>query len=444
MTRRRGLYAVLTLVVAASAAVSSLAHPHNPGALAGAPSQAESTALYCSGLSSATGPSNGHVLFTNTTGSSRSIALRVSSDAPATWTGTLELAPHASSALAPSTLVKGDHFGVAAEVGGDGVVGEVVTRSLQAQSPCATRGVHSWWATGFDTSVGSTATLNILNTTATPAVYSISLFTAAGYSQPALFQGLTVAPHGATSLDLGNQVVNTANVGVHVKVLRGSLAIVGVESSHGVVSLVRGVHDPSRHAWFPSVTTVNLAHAEIRVANPHSTTVSVRLNVHLTHFQVAPLTLQVAPYSTSDLVVTPNSAVAPDGYAAVTLRASAPVVADLAVGNGTFWQLSASPVPVRSLVIDDVTAQGFDALRVTNTASRRARVTVVVDSSAGSSTRRTTIGAGATLSVRSLVNRSSWKNVRVLVSARHPSLVAGVTLVTRPAGVIVVDPLDGR
>lgn len=444
MTRRRGLYALLALVMVASAVAASLVHPRNPGQLAGAPPQVESTALYCSGLSGAAEPSNGHVVFTNTTSSSRSLALTVSSDAPATWTGTLELAPHASSSVTPNTLVKGGHYGVAAEVNGDGVTGEVVTRSLQAQTPCATRGVHSWWATGFDTTVGSTATLNILNTSATPAVYSLALYTSAGYSQPALFQGLTVPPHGATALNLGNQVVNTSNVGVHVKVLRGLLAIVGVESSHGVVSLVRGVNDPSTRAWFPSVTTVNLAHAEIRVANPHSAPANVRVSVHLAHFRVAPLTLQVAPYSTSDLVVTPNSAVAPDGYAAVTVRASAPVVADLAVGNGTFWQLSASPVPVRTLVIDDVTGRGFDALRVTNTASRRANVTLSIRSSTGLTTRRTSISAGATLSVRSVVPRSSWKNVSVRVSTRHASLVAGVTLVTRPAGVIVVDPLDGR
>ena len=46
--------------------------------------------------------------------------------------------------------------------------------------------------------------------------------------------------HAQVELNLGTQIVNTTNVGVHVHVLRGALDIVGVQQSGSTVSLNAG------------------------------------------------------------------------------------------------------------------------------------------------------------------------------------------------------------
>ncbi|MDE3043963.1 MAG: hypothetical protein KGJ10_03965 [Acidobacteriota bacterium] len=445
------LVIVLAALLVGSALVSSIARPVNPFfEVAG--TNAESTALYCAGLTDAKGAAFGHVAFENTSDARRTLALRVSSDAKTSWTGSIVLAAHTRTLLTPSTLVKGQNYGVAAEISGTGVVGEVVTTDRRAELPCVDEGQQSWYATGFDTRVGSSATLNILNPTATPAVFSVSIYSSAGFSAPAPFQGLSVAPHGEVTVNLGDQIVNTTNVGVWVKVLRGALAVTGVEDSNGTTSLVAGSPAPTPTSWFSSVTTVNGATAQVRLANPHNTTTSVTVKVSLAHFAVTPQTVQLAPFSTGIVTITPNPAIAPDAYATLKVSASQGVVADLAVGDGSYQQLSASPAPVRTFTVEDFNGRGFDATRVTNTSDQSATLSVawvrLAATSSGplrSATVKTTLAPGATISLSSLFTAAPvWNVGKIVVSTRRPVLVAGLTLPTTPAGSLVVAPLNGR
>ncbi|HUY42740.1 MAG TPA: DUF5719 family protein [Acidimicrobiales bacterium] len=439
---------VLAAVIAGAGVLSSLARSSNPASYGSGNFAAESTALYCTGLTDHQGVANGHVVFENTTDVARSVSLRVASDANSFWTGSLELAAHSKQSISPSTLVTGHNFGVAAQVGGAGVKGEVVTASGQAATACLSQGVTKWYATGFDTVVGSKAFLSIENPTATPSVFSISIFGSGGFSAPAPFQGLAVRPHGELVVNLGDQIVNTVNVGVYVNVLRGTLALTGVQSSGGTVSLVPGTTAPASHAWFPSVTTVNGATAQLRVANPNQTPVTVSVKVQLANFSApAPQQLDLAPYATGVITITPNPAIAPDAYAALALSASQGVVTNLALGNGSSTQLSGAAAPARTLTLEDFSGQGFDAVRVTNVSALPAPVSIhVLDNGSGSPEPHftTIIGGGITVSLKSLISTiTSWKNVVVQVSARKTVLVAGLTLRTRPAGILAVAPLDG-
>ena len=450
MSRTRvPLLLVLAAVIAGAGVLSSLARSSNPAFYGSDSIAAESTALYCTGLTDHGGVANGHVLFTNATDASRSVSLRVASDANSFWTGSIELAARSSQSISPSTLLKGHNFGVAAQVGGAGVTGEVVTASGRASTSCLSHGVTRWYATGFDTIVGSKAFLSIENPTATPSVFSVSIYGSGGYSAPAPFQALAVRPHGELVVNLGDQVVNATDVGVSVNVLRGTLAITGVQASGGTVSLVPGLSASLTHAWFPSVTTVNGATAQLRVANPNQTPVAISVKVALANFSApAPQKLELAPYATGEITITPNPAIAPDAYAALALSATQGVIVNLALGTGSSTQLSATPVPARTLTIEDLLAQGLDAVRVTNVSAFPAPVSIhVLDNGSGVAEPHftTTIEGGATVSLKSLItNVKSWKNVRVQVSAQKPVLVAGLTLPTRPAGILAVAPLDGR
>ncbi len=448
---RLPLLLVLAALLAAAGVASSSSHATNPTSAGARGANADSTALYCAGLTDAKGVASGRVIFENASGARRQVSVLVSSDAGTSWTGSLSMPAHSRASLTPSSLVKGHNFGVAAQVSGTGVVAEMLAAANDAASPCVSQGVTQWYATGFDTLVGSSAALSIVNPTATPAVLSVSIFTANGFAAPAPYQGLSVAPHGELVVNLGDQVVNTANVGVHVRVVRGALAITGVQSSHGVTSFVQGVSSPQRTLWFASVTTVNRATAQVRLANPHDTPVSVSVTVHLANFSPATQQVELAPYATGVVTVTPNPAIAPDAYGALTVSSSRAVVADLAVGDGTFEQLSASPTPVARLVVEDFTGRGFDAARVTNTSHHAVTLAVttvkLLHSSvafSSSTTIHDTLDAGATVSLTTLAGQPvNWSTSKLVVSTSRAVLVAGLTLPTKPAGDVVLGALNG-
>ncbi|HQT99871.1 MAG TPA: DUF5719 family protein [Acidimicrobiales bacterium] len=448
---RSPLVLVLAVLLVVTGLVSSWSHATNPTRVGSGTVNPESTALYCAGLTDAKGVASGRVIFENASAARREVTVLISSDAQAHWSGSLTLKAHSRASLTPSALVKGHNFGVAAQVSGTGVVAEMLAANNSAASPCVSHGVAQWYATGFDTLVGSSAFLSIVNPTATPAVFSVSIFNAKGFAAPAPFQGLSVAPHGEVIVNLGTQVVNTANVGVHVRVLRGALAITGVQSSHGVTSFVQGAQSLERKLWFASVTTVNRATAQVRLANPHDTPVSVSVKVNLANFSPASQQVELAPYATGVVTITPNPAIAPDAYGALAVSSSRGVVADLAVGDGTFEQLSAAPTPVASLTVEDFTGRGFDAARVTNTSTHRVRLAVTGVSLATSSgplssevTTHVTLDAGATISLTTLVAQPvNWATTKIVVSTTRAVLVAGLTLPTKPAGDVVLAALNG-
>jgi hypothetical protein len=404
-----------------------------------------STALYCTGLSAASGSEPGHFTFLNTTGSTRKLNVQVVSDDDATSLTTLTLGPHIARTITPQNEVKGNNFAVAVQVNGGGVVGEEVTNA-SAEAPCVSAGVTSWFASGFDTTVGSTAHLSIYNPTATPAVFNISTYSPSGYSAPAPFQGLAVGAHDQTEINLGSEIVNTSNVGVRVRVLRGSIVVDGVQVSGSVASFAQGQSELTESARFPAVTTANNALAQIRVTNPSGQPVNVVANVQVATFTVAPQDLTVAPYASGDIVITPNSAIPAAGYADVTLKASAPVATSLVTGTSTGTSLSSVVAPSEDFIIADFAGHGYDVADVTNTSSVSMKVTFTTIPAPGGqkATGHVQLAPGTTESILGVFSGLSTLTAQtLLVTGSRSALVVTLTLPTTPAGVDVVSPLDG-
>ncbi|HUY16485.1 MAG TPA: DUF5719 family protein [Acidimicrobiales bacterium] len=451
--RRVPLLLVVLVVLGATGVVTSLHHPVNPSELPSGLSvslDAESTALYCTGVSSASG-APGRVTFFNTSSASRSLSVSVVSDRGATYHGSIELAAHAAQSIEPGVVDKGPKgatYAVAVQISGGGVVGEEIAGTNRTEVPCSASGVTRWYATGFNTVVGSSAYLSIYNPTATAAVLNASIYTAAGFYAPASFQGISVPAHTQTEIDLGKQVVNTSNVGVGVRVLRGSLEIVGVESSAGTVSFEQGVTHTAGESWFPNVTTAQAATAQIRVANPGDLPAEVTVDVVLSPYKVSPQTLSVSPFSTGVIVVTPNPAIPAAGYANLTVHSNVPVVVALATGSGASISLSSPQVPSNAFLVRDFTGLGFDAATLTNTSSRTITLTTssfnaakpdVITISGGAK-----LAAGATEPLSSLIPSVATTHDAFLITASKPTLVVSMTLPSRPKGVNVLTPLDGR
>jgi hypothetical protein len=445
-SRRRPLFVVLASALIVVGVLSSLSHATNRSVLPGGLSvagTAESTALYCTGLSGDVGPQEGHVALLNTTDLPRTVLVQVVNDLGQRASDTVQIAAHATTSVSPIALLKGHSYAVEAQVSGGGVVAQEITRNEMAEVPCTSTGVTNWFGAGFDTLVGSSGELSIYNPTATPAVFNVATYSATGYAAPAPFQGLSVGAHSQMELNLGTQIVNTANIGVHVSVLRGTIAIVGVQQSGPVVSLSSGATSPAKSWWFPRVTTVNDALAEIRVANPGPLTANVTVHVTLSPYKIAPQTVAVPPYSSGDVVITPNSAIPADGYAAVQLTSNDPVFTSLASGTSGGVSLWSPQTPSSSFLVSDFTGHGFGAATVTNTSSRPITVrftTFGEDIDTGS----TTLAGHSTQNILSVFSGvTSLRATTFLVRSSVRALLVTTTLPSTPAGVTVVAALGG-
>jgi hypothetical protein len=457
MARRGGvLAALLTLALVATAVVTTVSRPTNPSALPSGlavSAGVESSALYCTGLSDAAGGVEGVVTYLNTVRAARVVSVSIVSNTGHHATATLHLAGHTRASLAPDQLASGHSFGVSAVVDGGGVVADEVTTTRSSVVPCSGAGVTTWYASGLDTSVGSSAALSFYNPTATPAVVNVTAETPGGFVAPAPFQGLPVGAHAEVVLNLGGLIVNTRNVGVRVNVVRGTLVIAGVEYAGTVGSLDVGATSPATSAWFPRVTTSDQALAEIRVANPGAAPVSVTVHVALGSFRVPDQTLSVGPFATTMVTITPNSAIPAAGYATVTLSASAPVVATLATGTGAGVALTPAPTPGELFILADL-GTGYASATLTNTSDRPVAVTfphsfnvlLVGGPSLYESyaTGHATLAAGATVDLLGVdAAIPSLQTYASVIVASRPALAVVATLATTPAGLTVVVPSDG-
>jgi hypothetical protein len=230
-------------------------------------------------------------------------------------------------------------------------------------------------------------------------------------------------------------------------VLRGSLAIVGEEDSVGTLSFNQGVQAPETHAWFPAVTTANGATAEIVLSNPNNKIAHVNLDVSLGNYKIAPQTTTLGPFTTGDITITPNSAIPVAGYASVSLHSDVPVVAGLATGTGTWIALSSPQIPSSSYVVRDFTGLGFDAASVTNTSSHSVKVHVTTYVAKGQVvvTKGLSVAGGATTTLSSLISSPLTRPAGTyLVTSSRRSVIVTLTLPSRPSGLYVVAPLDGR
>jgi len=440
MPRSRVTGVVLALALLATGAAATTLRAPNAvtAATTDFSASAESTALYCTGLGA--GATSGRVVFTNLTDSARVLDVTVVSNTGAHATRNVALAAHASTSVSPLGWAPGTLFGVSAVVSGGGVVGAQVAANNTAVAPCSAGGVTDWYAAGFDTLVGSSAVVSLFNPSATPAVVNVTTVTANGFTAPAPFQGLAVGPHAEVAVNLATQIVDTANVGVHVNVLRGALTIVGVQTSASTTSFNVGQGSLSTSAVFPLVTTAAHTRAQVRIANPNDVATSVTVAVALGTYQIAPESVEIPAYASGVVTITPNSAIPAAGFASLTLTSSEPVTSALAVG-AVGLALSA-PAPLsRTWLIEDFSGRGFSRAALTNVAkeSTSVRATDVATSVSFSAT----LAAGATSDVRALLaGLSKLQGLTLLVTCDRPVRVTTI-LPLAPVGPVVASALNG-
>jgi len=433
--RRLPLAVVLGAALVLTAIVSTFFTGSNPSQFAAGTqeaSYAESTGLHCSGLTSSA------VTFFNTTSDSHKISVTWITSSGSTGSATSKLAAHAVWRV--SEFGKGSVFAAEAQINGGGVVASV-DGANGLQSSCSSVGTTSWYGAGFDTKVGSTGELSIYNPTATAAVFNVSTFTVKGFIAPASFQGLSVGAHKLLVLDLGSQLVNTSNIGVHVKVLRGSLEILGIQKSGNSVSYYSGQNQASQQNWFPLVTTENKAAAQLRFANPTANPISVTVKISLPPYSVEPQSVIVAPFNVDAITITPNTAIPASGFAFVSSSSSAPLLTTLALGTSKGIMLNAPATPLSSLLLANFNASPVSKVVITNVSKQSVTVnsSLLTGSKSASRGSKFLLKAGETVQVNLLNEQagqifSTEKNVLLVTSA----------FTTAPAGIALLSNLNSR
>jgi len=433
--RRLPLAVFLGAALILTAIVSTIFTGTNPSQFASGTleaSYAESTGLHCSGLTSSA------VTFFNTTSESHKISVTWITNSGSSGSATSKLAAHANWRI--SEFGKGSVFAAEALINGGGVVASV-DGSNGLQSTCTSVGTTSWYGAGFDTTVGSTGELSIYNPTATAAVFNVSAFTANGFNAPASFQGLSVGAHQLQVLDLGSQIVNTSNIGVHVKVLRGSLAIVGIQESGNAVSYYSGQNQATQQNWFPLVTTENKAAAQLRFANPSANSIDVTVKISLPPYSVEPQTVVVAPFSVDAITITPNTAIPAAGFAFVSSSSSAPLLTTLALGTPKGIMLNAPATPMSSLLLANFNALSVSKVVITNVSKQTVIVnsSLLTDSTSASRGSKFSLKAGETVQVN-LLNEQAGQ----IFSTEKNVLLVTAAFTTAPAGIALLSNLNSR
>jgi len=433
--RRLPLALVLGAALVLTAIVSTFFTGSNPSQFAAGTqeaSYAESTGLHCSGLTSSA------VTFFNTTSDSHKISVTWITSSGSTGSATSKLAAHAVWRV--SEFGKGSVFAAEAQINGGGVVASV-DGANGLQSSCSSVGTTSWYGAGFDTKVGSTGELSIYNPTATAAVFNVSTFTAKGFIAPASFQGLSVGAHKLLVLDLGSQLVNTSNIGVHVKVLRGSLEILGIQKSGNSVSYYPGQNQASQQNWFPLVTTENKAAAQLRFANPTANPISVTVKISLPPYSVEPQSVIVAPFNVDAITITPNTAIPASGFAFVSSSSSAPLLTTLALGTSKGIMLNAPATPLSSLLLANFNASPVSKVVITNVSKQSVTVnsSLLTGSKSASRGSKFLLKAGETVQVN-LLNEQAGQ----IFSTEKNVLLVTAAFTTAPAGIALLSNLNSR
>jgi hypothetical protein len=388
MTRHhyRHHFAVVSLagMLALVGVGGALMHPSNtvdlPSGLS-VPVTSESTSIFCTGLTSTDVGASGSIDYRSAVDIARHVNVLISSDNGSAFTS-FTIPALGNYVFDPAPYTKGSYFGVTAIVDGGGVVASEELNAPQPSSvPCQGAGVTDWFAAGFDTTVGSSAVVSILNPTATPAVYNLEVQTTAGFDAPASLHGVLLRPFQEAAVNLGADIVDTTNIGVSLHVLRGSVVVTGIQrlgSPSPSASLIAGTTTTQQHIVFPSVTTANGSSAVIRISNPSNATAEITLNVELANYSISPLTDSIAPYASGDVVVTPNPRVPAAGNAVVSMQSSVPIVASLLSGTKAGFWLTSSPVAATTQVLGPPNGQTLGDETVVNMSKHQILVNVSV------------------------------------------------------------------
>jgi Family of unknown function (DUF5719) len=277
----------------------------DPGALVGAP-DAESTAWYCTGQSTAGGVSPGFLVLTNTTAKPVTADITAISDTGATAHAAAAVPPRGAVAPAIPALSSGSWESETVITSGGGVaVTQTISNVLGwSQAPCQSTTSDQWYFAGGSTAAANALYVSLLNPTSTPVVVDLSFVTPAGTVHPINYQGIVLAAGQVAVENVTTEVQQISTISTVVSTRTGRVVasevqeIVGAGGTSGGVSLVPGAMAAQSHWAIPQAQEVPGASTEIDVFNPGTTSESVTVRFRLPSGPLVPLTQKILPGTT--------------------------------------------------------------------------------------------------------------------------------------------------
>jgi len=431
--RRWPVLTLIVLVLIVSAALTSspgapsLGGPLvTPGALVSAP-DAESSAWYCTGQTTAAGQvAPGLLVLTNTT--SRAVTGTISMVTDSGATGQSAIVVPARDALVPLIPAPSSGSWLSAAVilsgGGVAVTQAVSGPSGWSEAPCQSSTAATWYFPSGLTSGSDGLFVSLFNPTSTPDVVDLSFVTPAGTVHPINFQGVVVQPGQMQVENVASEVQDQTAVATTVVTRTGRVVATEVQQIGGSASglaIVPGSPRPERHWYIPQSQETAGGSSEIDVFNPGTTTEDVTVRARLASGRLAPLEDKVPPGSTwvlstssqtripqgaayatdieakgGDGVVVGRSVQAPSPDPAPQAGLANAIGALSAAGPSDLWVVPAPGTPATP----DVTGAAPAHLALSNASSATEHYIVSFETSSGYRTLSSgRLGAGMTVTV---------------------------------------------
>jgi hypothetical protein len=297
-----------------------------------------SSSWYCPAAPSGGGETT-RLLLANAAATPAAVRLVVA-DARGAHTRELRIGPHGDEVVAPGRPGGGTWFATRVDVAGGGVSAtELVDgRAGRAVAPCASEVSPRWYFATGSTRGGSALHVTLTNPTPNLAVVDLSFVTSSGFTTPAPFQGLVVAPWAVRVLTVGAYVQNQASVATVVatrsgSVVAGEFQLYGPGGAAGL-SLSLGVPTTSTSWDLPGVQNASGGASELAVFNPSAHTERVAVEVRLPAGPVAPFTQVLGPASVWILPTSQELRIATGQPYSLRVRASGQGVVVARVGSG--------------------------------------------------------------------------------------------------------------
>jgi hypothetical protein len=278
-----------------------------PAALMSAP-DAESSAWYCTGQTTPSGPATGFLVLSNAT--TRAVAADITTVTDTGAAVRAAVSVPAQSSLAPSLPVpsSGSWQAETVTLGGGGVSVSQVLHGAAGWSvtPCqSSTSAHWYFASG--TTAGSNALyVTLLNPTSSPVVVDLGFITPTGAVHPVNYQGVVIDPGATLAEDVASEVQNASQVSTVVTARTGRVVASEVQAFVGPsagLSAVQGASQPEHHWAIPlAQETPGGGTSEIGMFNPGPVPEKVTVHLRLASGPLAPLTNTVPPGQTWALI----------------------------------------------------------------------------------------------------------------------------------------------
>lgn len=301
---------LLVAVVLAGVAIFAVTRgtPSAPAASAAAAAvvsapDAESSSWYCTGQSTASGPSPGFLVLTNSLARPVGATVATVSDGGASARTAVSVPAHGVATPSLPAMGSGSWQAETVTVDGGGVAVSQVVHGAAGwdEAPCQSSTSSHWYIPSGTTANSAGLYLSLLNPTATPVVVDLSFMTPAGAVHPINYQGIVLPADSVLAENVASVVQDVSTVSTVVSTRTGRVVASEVQvfaAPSSGLSIVPGVATPQSHWTIPQAEEASGGTSELDIFNPGSTPEKVTARLRVPSGALAPLTNTVAPGAT--------------------------------------------------------------------------------------------------------------------------------------------------